>query len=244
MTPDPAHNPDRATETQKLSPPVSPPPVPQPTVPSRAPARPPRPSRWGFWIPLALQTLLIAFAPAQALYLQATGETVVLQTVPVDPYDILRGYYVTLRYDISDPATLEALPGWEAVDVAHAALQERDSSFDRAVEFYVVLAAPTDVTTTPPPAWTPVAVQGDRPTDLAADQIALRGAYRYNGRITYDLERYYIPEAQRTEINNRIADLQRDPEATVTPFVVEVKVGPQGHAMPVGLWLDGTFIQF
>ena len=38
--------------------------------------------------------------------LKGTGRKIILQTIPVDPRDLLRGEYVDLRYEISD-ITLE-----------------------------------------------------------------------------------------------------------------------------------------
>ena len=68
---------------------------------------------WRLWVPLLLQIGLIAAVPATAVYTFMTGKTVVLQTAPVDPYDLLRGYYQVLSYDISDRTNLEKLPGWK-----------------------------------------------------------------------------------------------------------------------------------
>src|ERR671932_2927426 len=73
---------------------------------------PPLPT-WRFWVPLLFQTALILGVPAQAVYTQLTGKTVILQTVPVDPYELLRGYSQTLRYDISIQDNLRKLPGWK-----------------------------------------------------------------------------------------------------------------------------------
>ncbi|NET14750.1 MAG: GDYXXLXY domain-containing protein, partial [Okeania sp. SIO1H6] len=42
---------------------------------------------WRFILPLTVQLALILSIPAQAIYTTITGRTVVLQTVPVDPYD-------------------------------------------------------------------------------------------------------------------------------------------------------------
>jgi uncharacterized membrane-anchored protein len=63
-------------------------------------------------VPLLLQSLLICSIPFQSIYALATGTTVILKTMPVDPYDLLRGYYQTLSYDISSFSTLNKLPGW------------------------------------------------------------------------------------------------------------------------------------
>ena len=204
----------------------------------------PRPrSHWRFWLPLAFQTLILLALPFQAAYTYATGQTVVLQTAPVDPYDLLRGYYVILSYDISRIQTLSELPGWEDIEVQTSPfVVSRDSLFESRDSFYVVLEAPEPSTATAisPPPWQPVRVSRDRPTDLAENQVALRG--RYQGwRVTYDLEAYYIPEDQRHEINDLISQVQwSDSEG----FVVEVKVNSRGGAVPRSLWVGDRNYRF
>ena len=66
---------------------------------------------WRFAVPLLLQIGLVLVPPAQSVYTHITGKTVILQTIPVDPYDPLRGYSQTLSYDISRLETLKKLPG-------------------------------------------------------------------------------------------------------------------------------------
>lgn len=207
---------------------------------------------WRLWVPLALQSMLILAVPAQDAYTYATGRTVTLQTIPVDPYDLLRGYSQTLRYEISPPETLEKLPGgsWFAQQP-----QEKVSTF------YLVLQAPaqidTTTDTTPPQPWKPVRVSGDRPANLPENQIALQGQYRrgYSSTVTYGLETYYMPEDQRQQINDEISQIQRRAPAVNTPqpapnqpapnqpapnqqaFVVNVKVDAHGNSVPVSLWV-------
>ncbi|MGB3614223.1 MAG: GDYXXLXY domain-containing protein [Elainellaceae cyanobacterium] len=189
---------------------------------------------WQFWLPLALQLMLILAAPARSMYTYATGESVLLQTAPVDPYDLLRGYYVTLSYQISQSEALDDLPGWEDVEAAEG---------QRNLPVYVVLAPPSDdvasdaVGENAP--WIPVRISRDRPT-LGPNQVALKGLYRW-GRLTYGLERYYIPEDQRVEINERINQLQwTQPEN----YLVEVKVDGAGEAVPVSLWIGEENYRF
>ena len=62
-------------------------------------------------VPLLIQAGLLFAIPAQSTYTYLTGKTVILQTVPVDPYSLLTGYYQILSYDISREMTLEKLPG-------------------------------------------------------------------------------------------------------------------------------------
>lgn len=207
-------------------------------------------SPWAFWVPLLAQAMLILWVPVQATYTLTTGRTVTLQTVPVDPYDLFRGYYVTLNYEISDFTRLAQLPGWGAIESAQVQQQQHSSVFESGIAFYVVLQAPADKVSPPLP-WKPVAIQRDRPLQLPADQIALKGLYRGTA-VSYNLEQYYIPEAQRQEINTFIQEAQRqalpDPNAAVptpaAPFVVDIKVGSRGQGVPQGFWLEDQFFRF
>lgn len=205
------------------------PPQPSAAAPSPSPAPTAKPvAWWRLGLPLLLQSLLILAVPAQDALTYTTGCTVVLQTAPVDPYDMLRGYYQTLGYQVSTVDNLETLPGAEM-------LKNRDF----VGPLYVVLEEPTTATT-PPTAWEPVRVSQDRPTRLPNNQIALRGRAE-NWRVLYGLETYYMPEDQRDAINQAIADLQtQQPQS----FVVEVKVDGQGHAVPVSLWVGETHYRF
>jgi uncharacterized membrane-anchored protein len=70
------------------------------------------PRRLAFWSLVALQALvplgLIGWNEAKL----ALGDEVRLKTAPVDPYDLFRGRYVTLRYEISSvPGAREVQPG-------------------------------------------------------------------------------------------------------------------------------------
>jgi uncharacterized membrane-anchored protein len=197
---------------------------------------------WRFWLPLAAQVALILAVPAQAVYTQVSGRTAILQTVPVDPYDLLRGYYVTLSYDISRLETLQNLPGGEIL-VTPDWSGQYPSLFEAGMPFYVVLqpALAADAASPLPQAWQPVRISGDRPTNLPANQLALQGNYR-RGSISYGLEAYYIPEDQRIEINERINQSQQSDGTRA--FVVEVKVNAQGEAVPVSLWVGDRNYRF
>ncbi|MGC9504627.1 GDYXXLXY domain-containing protein [Baaleninema sp.] len=215
----------------------------KPETPILAPETPTQqPSRkksqipaWRLWVPLALQTLLILAVPARDAYTMAYGTRVILQTAPVDPYDMMRGYYQTLRYDISQIETLQSLPGGDRLFASH----RRGSSYD----FYVVLEPPEPASETasqPPTPWVPVRVSEEPPANLAENQIALRGQYR-RWQITYGLETYYMPENQREQVNATISQIQQDtPEA----FVVEVKIDDGARAVPVSLWVGDRNYQF
>lgn len=204
---------------------------------------------WRFFLPLLFQTVLILTVPAQAIYTQLTGKTVILQTIPVDPYELLRGYSQTLRYDISNQDSLRRLPGWQKLPKQ----QPRGSKLsfvEPGTRFYVILAEPI----APPPnelpqAWKPVGVSLIQPTRLPANQVALKGIAKA-GAIQYGLETYYIPEDQREQINNdlratRLAEPTDIPQTlplgnsqlqSTPPVVMEIKVNAQGDAVPISLW--------
>jgi hypothetical protein len=75
-----------------------------------------------------------------------------------------------------------------------------------------------------------------------AHQIALKGTYR-SDRIVYGLERYYLPEAERLDLENRIREAQAGTEEQPR-FFVEVRIGPGSNAVPIALWLQGDRIEF
>ena len=186
---------------------------------------------WRLWAPLALQSLLIAAIPAQDAYTYVTGTQVTLQTAPVDPYDFLRGYSQTLSYDISQPETLKQLPGAE---------EFFDADVEVGKSIYVVLEAPESAAAQPPVPWKPVRLDASRPTELADNQIALKGEYE-GRRILYGLETYYMPEAQRNQINDDISQVQRQSQPA---FVVDVRVDGQGNSVPVSLWVSDRNYRF
>lgn len=193
-----------------------------------------------FWTVLALQIILILAVPAQAFYTQMNGRSLVLQTAPVDPYSLFQGYSVTLGYEISNEQNLSKLPGWKDIKAKRDPLNANAASN----EFYVVLEAPANANRRPPQAWKPVAVASNRPNNLPANQVALRGSDR-QGRIRYGLETYFIPEDQRNDINQQINQINQARGETSKPaFVVEAKVGVGGNALPTAIWLKDKRYQF
>ena len=206
--------------------------------------------RWQFWLPLALQLALILLIPLQASWIQTTGERVVLQTAPVDPYDLFRGYYVTLSYDISRPQTLSELDGWDTFTAEQATRRGEFGPLPRQVPFYVTLEAPAEAQSQLPLPWQPVAISGDRPAQLSPDQVALKGTVNpafisdTGGPWLYGLERYYIPEAQRQEINDRIQAAQSVQPGEAGDFLVEISVNRRGEAVPIKMWIQGQVYRF
>lgn len=208
------------------------------------------PTPWRFWIPLLFQTVLILGVPAQAIYTRMTGKTVILQTVPVDPYELLRGYSQTLRYDISSQESLHKLPGWKELPKQQPR-GKKLTFIEPGIRFYVILAEPLGPALTElPQAWKPLAVSVRRPSKLLANQVALK-ALAQPGLIQYGLETYYIPEEQREQINSDLRSARQSdpmqPQQTpllanpaqpqlTPPVVMEIKVNAQGDAVPIALW--------
>jgi uncharacterized membrane-anchored protein len=200
-------------------------------TPAQAPAWGRKIASWRFWVPMVIQSAFIVMVPFQSAMTYATGQTVTLQTIPVDPYDPLRGYSQTLRYEISDRQTLASLPGGKEVFSEAVGL--------RSTRFYVILEAPKQQTS-PPAVWKPVRVSRTRPDDLPRNQIALQGRDEWR-QIVYGLETYYMPEAQRQAINSRISQLRGNSNQG---FVVDVRVDAQGRSVPDRLWLGDRPYRF
>jgi len=193
---------------------------------------------WRFAVPLLFQVGLILALPAQSIYTHITGKTVVLQTIPVDPYDPLRGYSQTLSYDISRLENLQKLPGWQEVTKQQ---KSRNSNYlASGTQLYVVLESPPAGAKQPPVAWKPIKVSGTIPTSLPANQIALKGTGAVSS-IRYGLETYYFPEAQQQEINQAISQAQRGRSQSL---VVEIKVDKQGNGVPISLWVRDRHYRF
>jgi uncharacterized membrane-anchored protein len=208
-------------------------------------------SAWRFWLPLGLQLLILLFVPAQAIHTHLTGKTIILQTMPVDPFDFLRGYYQTLSYDISRPDSLMTLPGYKKLLVETGVCQteakcEGSQGLKRGTTVYVLLEAPASQPSEgKPTAWKPVAISSKKPDNLKPSQLVIQGESQ-GWDIKYGLEKYYMPENQRNQVNDDIGDAQSQVNANnrTIPFVVEAKVNANGNAVPVSLWVRDRNYRF
>ena len=140
---------------------------------------------------------------------------------------------------------MSKLPGWKDIEAKRKLEPAPLSANATNNEFYVILEAPTAAGSRPPQPWKAVAVASHRPGRLPANQIALRGSDR-QGQIRYGLETYFIPEDQRDDINQQISQVQSQApgESSKPAFVVEAKVGAEGNAVPVAIWLKDKRYQF
>jgi uncharacterized membrane-anchored protein len=144
-----------------------------------------------------------------------TGESVLLRTVPVDPRDLLRGDFVTVRYEIS---TLE--------------LREIAGDDDVYGRVYVELGEGADGY------WTAVAVHNDRERSFD-DTVLIKGDVRNwnvspSGRPTtievdYGIEEIFIPEGSGSQL----------PIGADHVVAVQAKVDRWGNAIAREFFVDG-----
>lgn len=195
---------------------------------------------WRFVAPLMLQLGLILAVPAQALYTDLTGRTVVLQTVPGNQNNVLDGYFVNLDYNISRLQNLRRLPGWRDWLRRNS---RRNRQIIQGSNLYLILQEQRSVNQGRPVAWRPVRVSNSLPIYLPNNQVALKGTYQ-DGVVNYGLENYLVSEQQRRQINNDILRAQQGRNGRRQPIIVRVKVDPQGNAIPTSMWIGDRNYRF
>jgi len=138
-------------------------------------------TRLAFFLIVLFQMLVLAGLIIGNEIALANGQSVVLQTGPVDPRDIFRGDYVQLRYEIS---TLRNTPGVYM-------LQNGDTA-------YVRLEKSGDV-------WAAVQVSNQR-ADADKWAVFIAGEVTRIINLTavldYGIEQYFVPEGQGLVIQN------------------------------------------
>ena len=184
---------------------------------------------WRFVVAFLLQLAIILIVPAKNAYTYNFGTQAVLQTQPVDPYDLLRGYSQTLSYDISDMNDFKKFSGGKD-------LKKGDI-------FYVILQAKIEKTELAPTPSKIIKITKEFPENLAKSQVALKGKVAKYNRVSYGLEAYYMPENQKNKINREIRELQRDSRGK-RPFVVVIKVDRWGNSVPYSLWIGNNNYRF
>ena len=129
-----------------------------------------------FILVLALQSALLLGLVAQQEFRLASPTTVLLETAPVDPRDLLRGDYVILNYKISNLAGLFIPPLRTSEDLAgktvYVALEKRGA-------FHEAVSASLNT------------------ISAGQNQVVLKGKLQYGwgvARVEYGLERFYVRE--------------------------------------------------
>jgi uncharacterized membrane-anchored protein len=144
---------------------------------------------------LAVQILVLSGAYAWHA-LGLRGETYLLRAEPVDPRDLLRGDFVILNYEISRPPQNIALPSFAWDERVYVRLQPDDG-------FWVIETISRE------------RLEG-KPVLQARWQ---------EGRLIYDLERYFVPEGMG------------DPPP---PYTVEIAVNPLGQPQIQRFYANGA----
>jgi uncharacterized membrane-anchored protein len=159
-----------------------------------------------FVLAVAAQFLILAAVPAQKIYTRATGRSVMLKIRPVDPYDMLSGYYVRLNYEIASPGSF-ANP---------------DKVYNGEL-VYAILERQADGE------WRPVSLSKSYPANMPENRIAIRGRGDISwSRVEYGIEEFFIPEDKRAEIEEGLR--KNHDQARV-----EIKVDSKGDAAIVRL---------
>ncbi|WP_019644366.1 GDYXXLXY domain-containing protein [Novispirillum itersonii] len=177
-------------------------------------------ARWRWQTLAAVVAVMTAAIPAQALWrewLLQHGTVVRLKAVPVDPWDLFRGAYVTLHYAVAQ-ADMAELPGTAAVLSAIAPM-------DEGPVWIVVAADAPD---------RPLDLLPVRPVALAAGQVALAGWAWRNDDVRLQvslpaLERYYLAREPARAIEG---------EVRASRLWVEASVASDGTLALRGLWLE------
>jgi uncharacterized membrane-anchored protein len=175
-----------------------------------------RPPAWRFWLPMALQLVIITTVPAPKVWAHATGTTVLLRTMPVDPYDALRGRYMRLGYADANADTLAKLPGAKPV-------------LDATVGELVWVELAPGKANQP---WKAVKLHASRPGDLPAGHTVIKGRSG-GGIVDWELGEYFVPEASGDGIE---AAMRQDASKSTW---AEARVSADGTAVLEGLWIAG-----
>lgn len=134
------------------------------------------------------------------------GKEIRLQTVPIDPRDLMYGDYVVLNYDINeiDKSLWKGeINGYELNNNLYVVLKPDNQSKNGTYEAVGLY---------------------DREPAKQADEVILKARYEYSSdstiRVKYGLETYYVPENTGKKLEEQIGKM-----------VTIVKVAPWGRAV-------------
>lgn len=183
-----------------------------------------KPTKVWFWLAVALQVLILLGMVGRHAYTISTGRSIMLKTAPIDPWDIFRGEYVRLHYEISalnsDKVPMEGVP-YKSGQAVWVTLREGKHG---------------------KPFWTAVAVSDKRPVTGPGD-LAVQGIVewyfpptfhaRSNLQLRYGIEQFYVPTGEGRNLERRSADM-----------TVEAVVDRFGGAALRRVFLDGREIRW
>jgi uncharacterized membrane-anchored protein len=168
---------------------------------------------WPLCVVLVVQAAILILIPMRKVIARIAGTEITLQTRPVDPYDVLSGYYVTLAYEVEVPE-----PGLV------------ESGMEEGQEVWIAVERAE-------PAWRSVGLTREKP-EADPDHVGLKAVWRssWRGQAILDgVHRFYIPEAER----EKVADLMRKAEGRA---FVDMRVDGNGNMALMRLRvMDQTF---
>ncbi|MDA8233423.1 MAG: GDYXXLXY domain-containing protein [Clostridia bacterium] len=172
-------------------------------------------SKLWFTLAVGLQIAVLLIMIGMKLFTLTYGTKVLLQTLPVDPWDMFRGDYVTLNYVITQ------------VDLKKVTADKKEYKHNERV--YVGLKKDGKY-------WVAKSVSGQPPDD---GSLAIKGKVNYYDEmskiisINYGIDSYYVPQHEGRKIENArvLAD-------------VEVSVDRWGNSALSKLFLEGKEVQF
>lgn len=158
------------------------------------------------WVAIAVGLIL---SKQQTL---RTGRTVVLETVPVDPRDFLRGDYVVLRYKLS------------SLDLNQ--IESKKSYYRSGESIYVKLEPKGKF-------WQAVAIYEKKDDIINGLFIKGRVKYYYDKKLeaNYGIESYFVAEGEGRDIEKKM----RGNKSSVS---VEVVVDSSGNALIKRVYID------
>lgn len=139
----------------------------------------------------------------------ASGRVVRLETVPVDPRDFLRGDYVVLRYKIS------SIPDSLFVD----GIPDKNT---KGKTVYVLLR--------PSGRYYEVAKASMHWLDVSQNEVLIKGQLS-ESRITYGIERYYVPEGTGNPTGKITVDVALGSAGQASIKAVYINDRPYGEVM-------------
>lgn len=180
--------------------------------------------RW-FWAAVLAQVLVLLGMMAMHGYTLATGRPILLKTAPVDPWDLFRGEYVVLRYEISQ--------------LEQGKVRMEGAPFRRGQQVWVTLQEGD-------PYWNATAVSARRP-ETGANEVVVRATVEwwtdgYNDAwrteptrvsLRYGMEQFYVPEGEGRRLEDRREDI-----------TVEVAVDSLGRAALRKVFVAGEEIRW
>ena len=216
----------------------------------------------GFALALAVQVALLAAVPWEREKDESTTQTIWLKArAGADRHDVMRGEYVNLTYDISDPAQFAERRELRPAERVYAVLQEMEpgvwsglrietelpsdllegqvvikgNGSDRGLRINAYLRQEEDGT------WAADSVvTGEWPRSFDHEQKdrVLAGAWVSRRAITYrDIDSYFVPESERRGFEE---DLLAHPEEVLA----QVRVSEDGGATLLQLRIQDRVYEF